>query len=194
MITTFKHYYHSETDLLAEGKYLDVLKHFSKVAWEMRKAHKQDMSSMATLKKYDVYHKHDFISKANITDLTGETRSLISNFPKQHQQALTVMVEKLSGECLEAFGEHIVDRMYETSDYKSFFKLYVLNFFLETLVVHSITNETDFEKIMEGVHKVFNTIDNLNGSTIQDLTKMVLMTPTIVSTVGKLVSTLAKQM
>lgn len=191
----FKQYYESQTQVLEEGKYLQIVKHFGKMAWRMRQIYKSEQSNIDTLKKYDVYKKEeDFISSSDITDLANETRGLIDNLPEQHRQTLTSMVEKLSGECIAACGEHIVTRWFEKKNYKNYFKLYVMNFFLETLVMHSITDETDFEKIMAGIHEIFAKIESLNGSVIKDLTTLVLMTPTIISTVGKIVKTLANQM
>lgn len=190
----FKQYYESQTQVLEEGKYLEIIKHFGKIAWQMRERYKSEMSNNDTLKKYNVYTKEDFFSQTDISDMADETRALIGNLPKQHQGALTGMVAKISGENLDQFGEHIVTRMYESNNYKKLYKLYVLNFFLETLVMHSITDETDFEKIMAGIHEIFAKIESLNGSVIKDLSTLVVMTPTIISTVGKLVKTLANQM
>lgn len=191
----FKQYYESQTQVLEEGKYLEIVKHFGKMAWRMREIYKSEQSNIDTLKKYNVYKKEeDFVSSADITDLANETRALINNLPEQHRETLTAMVEKISGECIAACGEHIVTRWFEKKNYKNYFKLYVLNFFLETLVMHSITDEKDFEKIMAGIHEIFTKIESLNGSVIKDLTTLVFMTPAIISTVGKLVKTLANQM
>jgi hypothetical protein len=191
----FKEYYQSQTQVLEEGKYLQVLKHFGGIAWRLRQIYKSEQSNIETLKKYNVYNKEeDFVSSAEITDLANETRALINNLPEQHRETLTAMVEKISGECIAACGEHIVTRWFETKNYKNYFKLYVLNFFLETLVMHSITDETDFEKIMVGIHEIFVKIGSLNGSVIKDLTTLVLMTPEIITTIGRLVKTLADKM
>lgn len=190
----FKQYHLLETEMLEEGSYLDVLKYFTKIGFKLRAMYKSEMAESDLLKKYNLYRKEDFVSSTDISDLAEETRALINNFPEQHRPVLTGLAEKLSGECLDAFGEHIVVRMYEAKNYKNFFKLYVLNFFLETLVVHSITNESDFEKIMTSLHHIFAEIDGLSGSAIQDLTKIIGLTPKIISTVGKLVKTLANQM
>jgi hypothetical protein len=190
----FKQYHLLESEMLEEGSYLAVVKHFTNIAVKLRSIRQAEMAETALLKKHNVFRKEDFISSTDISDLAEETRALINNFPEQHRPTLTGLVEKISGECLDAFGEHIVVRMYEAKNYKNFFKLYVLNFFLETLVMHSITDENDFEKIMTSLHRIFANINEISGSATQQLTKMIALPFAIVSTVGKLIKTLANQM
>ena len=62
----FKQYYESQTQVLEEGKYLEIIKHFGKIAWRMRQIYKSEQSNIAMLKKYNVYNeKEDFISSSD---------------------------------------------------------------------------------------------------------------------------------
>jgi hypothetical protein len=89
----------------------------------------------------------------DINFLASESRSLISNIPEFYQKKMKRFIETVSGEPIGEFDDEVVERMFGNNSYKGYFKLYVVNFLLETLIMESMEKETAFDKMLKDMYE-----------------------------------------
>lgn len=93
--------------------------------------------------------------------LAADCRALIESLPEKFHQALTHMVEKVSGEPIREFDEEVAERMFGWNCYKKYFKLYVMSFILETMVLETITDGVDITPMLKKIQAIFGDVDNI---------------------------------
>lgn len=125
----------------------------------------------------------------DINYLASESRSLISNIPEFYQPKMKRFIETVSGEPIGEFDDEVVERMFGNNSYKGYFKLYVVNFLLETLILESMQKETAFDKMLKDISDVFDLVDSVGDDVaMSNKIKSVLsVVPKIVSIVGRFV-------
>lgn len=189
---TFKQFYLVEKQiidegLLLEGKYLDMVKHFMKNVYNMREIYydtEEFNKKMLDTGRGKIWDKGN-----DINFLASESRSLISNIPEFYQKKMKRFIETVSGEPIGEFDDEVVERMFGNNSYKGYFRLYVINFLLETLIMESMEKETAFDKMLKDISDVFDLVDSIGDDVaMPNKIKSVLsLVPKIISIVGRFV-------
>lgn len=189
---TFKQFYLVEKQiiyegLLLEGKYLEMVKHFMKNVYNMREIYYD--TEKFNQKMLDTGNGKIWDKGNDINYLASESRSLISNIPEFYQPQMKRFIETVSGEPIGEFDDEVVERMFGNNSYKGYFKLYVVNFLLETLILESMQKETAFDKMLKDISDVFDLVDSVGDDVaMSNKIKSVLsVVPKIVSIVGRFV-------
>ena len=125
----------------------------------------------------------------DINFLASESRSLISNIPEFYQKKMKRFIETVSGGPIGEFDDEVVERMFGNNSYKGYFRLYVINFLLETLIMESMEKETAFDKMLKDISDVFDLVDSIGDDVaMPNKIKSVLsLVPKIISIVGRFV-------
>lgn len=126
--------------------------------------------------------------------LASESRGLISRLPDYYQPMLKHMVEKISGEPIGEFDPEVVERMFGWNCYKKYFKLYVLNFVMEVLLLVSVENKPVFDAVMKDLNTIYLKIDSFgkSGDIKQSVKDLMDLVPKVISIVGRITKLSAK--
>ena len=192
--------------LLLEGKYLSLVKHFIVNLYHIRKiSHDTAELNRRARREIDAaWRKGEeppdefkkWVNKmGNDTNfLTRESRGHIANLPDYYQPMLKDLVEKISGEPIGEFDPEVAERFFGWNCYKKFFKLYVLNFVLESLILESMVNETNFDMLMAKIEQIYKQVDSMSSSedVPSKIKHLLSLAPKIISIVGKLTQISAK--
>ncbi len=193
----FKEYYiieslvEEESILLTEGKYLSMVKHFMTSLYKIRK--KSQETEARNIHNQNNGKGRVWSVGNSINDLASESRSHISNLPNYYQPKLKRMVEMISGEPIDQFHDEVVERMFWNNNYKNYFKLYCVNFLLETLILYSQVNEVAFDKLMDDIDRIFTRADNLaeNAETKEFVLGLMKLGPQVISVLGRFIKIVA---
>ena len=93
------------------------------------------------------------------------------------------------GSLLGEFDDEVVERMFGNNSYKGYFKLYVVNFLLETLIMESMEKEAAFDKMLKDISDVFDLVDSVgdNVAMSKKIKSVLSLVPKIISIVGRFV-------
>lgn len=93
------------------------------------------------------------------------------------------------GEPIGEFDDEVVERMFGNNSYKGYFKLYVVNFLLETLIMESMEKEAAFDKMLKDISDVFDLVDSVGDDVAMSkkIKSVLSLVPKIVSIVGRFV-------
>lgn len=200
--------------LLLEGKYLNLVKHFVVKLYQIRKIAKYaEAVNRGWVKDPNINDEHEIeqhlpnnevvkkkvkkalLAMGNDTNfLASESRGLISMLPDYYQPMLKQMVEKISGEPIGQFDPEVVERMFGWNCYKKYFKLYVLNFVMEVLLLVSVENEPVFDAVMKDLNTIYLKIDSFgkSGDIKQSVKELMDLVPKVISMVGRITKLSAK--
>lgn len=103
------------------------------------------------------------------------------------------MVELISGEPIDQFSDEVVERMFWNNNYKNYFKLYCMNFLLETLILYSQVNEVAFDQLMDDLDHIFTTADDLaeHAETKEFVLGLIKLGPQVISVIGRFIQIVA---
>lgn len=211
---TFKEYKvlcEAQNSLLCEGKYADLVKHFITLSSQLKKQF-TDEETGKTIVDNTAFEDVLQQIRRRIRQLPRQYQTKMARFcerfmgtvidgtndnenftgkthdePYDHGKIHTELTKVRNYDRGEYVGVEIASRIQGGVKFKYLFKAYIMEFFLESLLLTSIVNETAFDKYMDKIAEVYDEIDSVKDGSMAKFGLILKNVPKIISIIGEMI-------